>query len=259
MKLFAIAIWGSVGLGALAVGCSVKVNGVVPDGGASTDAGKVTTKDGATADAPPPPDKCTPDLAGYSDGTYHPAGRVVEACTPEQLSAAYDACWATTATADGCEAWYTADANLNCDACMSVPDTNDKWGAYVYKADNSQITNTAGCLELKGIASSCAGAYANADACQEFACKPCYDDAGTAGSDQGEKISDAEWDNYSKCWDGAASGVCASRWAESDKCLGLKTPQDTTPELTACVFPNTNDEKVYKAFFVSFTGLFCGK
>ncbi len=259
MKLFAIAIWGSFGVAALAVGCSVKATGGVDIGGhGGTDAGTVK-KDGATqTDAPAAVSNiCKPDLTGFTDPPYHPAARTAGACTTEQLGTAYDACWGSTSTQDACNKWMAA--NDVCNPCLGGADTEASWGPFSYNDAGDEATNTAGCLELKGIAASCAGSYAVADACQEFACKPCYADGHLASSDEGETMSDKEWSNYDACWKSAETSACAAKWSASDQCLGLKDPNDTTPELDACTFPNTNDEKVYKEFFVKFTGVFCAK
>ncbi len=260
MKFLPILVLGSASIGALAIGCAVTT--VTPgDAGKlpATDAGKDVTAQ-PDADASQTPNACAPDLTGFSDPAYKNANRVAGACTTAQIDAAYEACWSLSAQAGACETWYTSAVNTTCDSCLFGTIDNAKLTPIIF-SDTGATINTAGCLELSGLPVSCAGAYSTAIACGDFACAPCFDAGAAASGEEGEDFSDAEWDNYVACLSDAETGGCAPKWTAADTCLTVKEADGgvSTPQLDACLFPDESDAVAYKAFFLKFTGGFCGQ
>jgi hypothetical protein len=143
---------------------------------------------------------------------FVPPNQPRSVCTPAQIEAYYDACWAPGWTDATCDPFSGDPANSPCIRCMYGDATAKSWGAVIdYHGDT--FTNIAGCIALvdgDSSATGCGAAYQTFQECDDAACNACTT---STTYDQCEAVAD-----FGVCQTYAQATMC-SQANEYDGCF----------------------------------------
>ncbi|HSQ63216.1 MAG TPA: hypothetical protein VLM85_08365 [Polyangiaceae bacterium] len=185
------------------------------------------------------------DVSGYAPTPVSQPATMHNACTPTEMANFATACFSTSATAQTCQAWQTAEADAgSCLGCVFTLQSAATWGPLVCTS-SSCIVNTAGCVDVvlqqtaaeksAGGPGSCGDLENASYGCEEYAC-------GTCSST-----------DFSTCVQSATANECKSYEdavaSTAGPCAMLDT--DAAPGAAKC-FPQTDTD------IPSFLNVFCG-
>ncbi len=209
------------------------------------------------------PNICAPDVVGFSSATVKKA-RKQSVCSNKQVSDFVDSGFNPNSTLDY-QTWSQTTSNTSCVSCLLGDVSDTDWAPFLFDGQSTRGFNYAGCLELRGAASSCPQAVDRTFSCLDYACEPC-----SWQIPDGAPANDPTRLAYSACRENAAtdttacgtvaaaSNICAvktgadggSEWVKSyEECVvGLPDENDNVPSA---------DEDFYK-YSRRFFGYFCG-
>lgn len=147
---------------------------------------------------------------GFTATWVPPLGPHANACTSAQVTAFYDDCYGTNATATTCTTFEGDATNASCLSCLSTDHTASKYGALVDYGNVSSV-NTAGCLAAAEPCNlTCAQAMQADLECENAACDP------TSACDVVDQTS---FNTYQSCVTQADSMCGCSGYSASAQCV----------------------------------------
>jgi hypothetical protein len=123
---------------------------------------------------------CSPQPVDGGIPAFAPPNQPQAVCTPAQIEAYYNACWAPGSSNATCDPFNGDPANSPCIKCMYVGENAKFYGAVIAYGSGDQ-TNVGGCIALvdgDASPSGCGAAYQTYVLCGNQACELCP--AGTA-------------------------------------------------------------------------------
>lgn len=198
-------------------------------GDAGSGAGTVSAICAAGDAAPPSQDlTCSAQAADGGFLPFVPPSPHRSVCTPAQILAYYDACWAAGWTNATCDPFDGDPANSPCIRCMYGDATAKSWAA-VIDYHGGTLTNIGGCIALVDGDSSptgCGAAYQTFQQCLGTACNSCPTST-----------------TYDQCVAVAEFGVCQT-YAQATTC-------SQADEYSGCFFTD------FESYFRGIGQLFC--
>lgn len=186
-------------------------------------------------DAPPPPDpaaQCVPNFATPFTPIWHPPHAPRPgACTKAQITNEYTTCISSSGSQSGCTALRNNPTHKSCAECLNSRESDESYGAIIWRMDGSWRTNTGGCvaiLDRDMSAEGCGARVQSASACADAACDGCL-----------------PFSNFVECRQKSSAAACRVRYLDSI-CL-------LRPQFAQCTDYTTNEE-----YYRATAELFCG-
>jgi hypothetical protein len=200
-----------------------------PEGGPGPSDGP--SRDGLLPDGAPV--VCQPQSGTTFTSRWHPAIHRLAACTSQQVTDYFTACYGAGATTAGCTQ-YT-QANSTCTSCLSTPPTAVAWGAIIAYNGFSEV-NVAGCFYWHG-ASACATQLQASTDCELAWCQANCPVTDQATLDALDACETQTANDPSQCQSYATQAQCANdAGAASSICVGTSFSDDYTRVATVlCV------------------------